>query len=495
MLQFLLLYFITLAFSKYYILSPPNLPYSNCIINSKTTDFKGLDIIYAKSLMNEFYLSNSSIDYEFKCVNFSDISTFPAQEDILFAIGGITQANSAVLQGMKLSYPISFSGLSVLLYKEEESWIFFRQLGWDAILFIIIIPLMFSFLQFFFEEREFTLEDYLWNSYSALFLMNNLKLRRISSRIMQFSLWIMGFLIWTMSLAGYFSAFYQRNPIFHIKSTDDLNNKLVVADKAYLDIIRSYGAKPSPFSQNSFEISLDFYKSSFANSFDGIRIDAFVLEDSLTSYLVNLDQNFRRIAPKFVPISNYFLFPEGIDADLMKKINEIIVKINEKSRVFDVFNEKYFKSGVRNKIPMAFIEELLIFFGVSLSICAGLNLINRLFLKKTRLMNYLIEKKVINVQECRRINFNLSKKDQIFSGLEEIIENEAVKLNAELKLRLEIMRDKINKFYDCLLITNNKNNQQDNSDEKPFRRLKKQWTFPNFLQSFKRNSISPKKFN
>lgn len=96
-------------------------------------------------------------------------------------------------------------------------------------------------------------------------------------------------------------------------------------------------------------------------------------------------------------------------------------------------------------------------------------------------MDYLIKKQIINPLFGKEKNVNFAKKHAVlssFGNLKQIIENEMNKIINEIKERLEIMTDKINKFYDVLLIKNpKKNSKEDNL--KPIRKVKKTFTFAN----------------
>ena len=482
---------LSVVFSKYYVITSSNPPFSECTTNDLSSDFKGYEIEYAKNLMSAVKSDDFEIDWAFQCLNFSNISEISSNnENILFYIGGINQYNSLELisQGMKLSYPISMSGLSILLYYELKTWVFFNNLSWIVIFFIIIIPIIIGFLQFIFEESSYVLEVYVWNAYSALFLMSNLKLTKTSSRVMIFALWFMGFIIWTMSFAGIFSCFCLQNPLFLIKSIFDLNDKYVKSSKYYLDDIIIYGAKFSPIYNQWNEFSIDFYQNMFINPNDGIYIDALVIEDPIARYIENSDKRFLRIDAQFIPIYYYLIFPETVDIGLMNIINRNILLLNEKSSIsYTSSYDSYYK------IPMQLMEELLILLGVSLSFSCIIQLISRFILPRMKISQYMIERKLLSPLKSRKKDLNFAKKKYVFStfGLfKGIIENEANKIIADIKIRLEIMSDKVTKFYDSLLIPS-KDFQIENSLSplKFGRKSKKTLTFPNLLKAIKKESI------
>ena len=277
-----------------YIVTYPNEPYSSCLPTSN--DFSGLDISYTQILMNQM---NFSLDFQFFCANFSDPSTFPDPSEILFFIGGISDSNIDyfITQEMTPSLPIISSGISILLYKENESWVFFRQFSWETIFLMIVYPLIIGTLFFFFENRKFAWEDYLWSAYSALFLLNNLKITSSSSRVMLFSLWLMGFIIWTFCFAGAFSTLYLTNPIYQIKSAYNLNDKLVLTQQTYFENIALYGGKPQLINKDD-DFSLSNFKSFFN---DKPNVGAIVLEDPLVAYIEKLDNEFLRVDANFFP--------------------------------------------------------------------------------------------------------------------------------------------------------------------------------------------------
>lgn len=445
---------------KYYIATSPNSPYSECVIDLNGTNFSGLDIEYSKKLMKELEFQNGPIDWEFKCINFSRIKYYPEINDTLFYIGGITKANSRnyLSEGMTLSYPFIISGMSILMLKQTEFWIFFHQFSWETILLILSIIIVISISHFLFEKRCFALEDYFWNSFCALFLINDLKLAKTSSKIMMFALWLMSFVIWTMSFAGIFSIIYNGNSIFQIHSANDLNDKLILSEPDYFGNLRMYGAKTKSFSFNNTNLIPNVLKSKYMNPSDGIKIDALVVEDPVANYFVNLDNNFLKVDAKFIPISFYLLFKKN--QIFQEEINKVIIKFQEEMITYETFQNNSNSSNDINKIPIYFIEELLIILGISLLICSIFNIISRLIFNKIKMTQYLMKKKILNPDNFKKKELSFRNAEQIifaFEMFKEIIDEEANKISTEITLRLEIMKDKINRFYDSLLVFRNEN--------------------------------------
>ena len=114
--------------------------------------------------------------------------------------------------------------------------------------------------------------------------------------------------------------------------------------------------------------------------------------------------------------------------------------------------------------------------------------------------NYLVEKKFLNISAKlkQKQDIFVKKPSQVLSteSLRVIIENEISKITSEIKLRLEIMTDKINRFYDIILTSkfdtlNNLEPEKVDSDEKINRKNKKPFTFPSITKGF-RKSVTDK---
>ena len=496
--QFLLILSLFSQALEKYVVTYSHEPYSSC--NPSSNEFAGLDITYTQILMSQLNLSQN---FQFLCVkNISDSSNFPNSDEILFFIGGISDSNidNFLDLGMKPSLPIISSGISILLYKSTEFWVFFRQFSWETIFLMILFPLLIGILLFYFEKKRFALEDYLWTSYSALFLMNNLKIKAFCSRIMLFSLWIMGFIIWVFCFAGAFSTLYLRNPIFQIKNAFDFNDKLVLTHEKYSENVLLYGGKVKIL-QNLEMLTLNDFRSIFIRKINEPDISAIVLEDPLAGYIENLDNDFLRVDANFFPVNFYLIFPENVDSSFEKTVNEKIMVLRENNIGYENINPSFFNRKFRKSvISMNFIDELLIIMGISLAICVFCNIFSRFIFRTSKIENYLVEKKLLNI--CAKLkekqDIFVKKPAQILSieSLKLIIENEISKITSEIKIKLEIMADKINRFYDIILtsksdILNILEPEKVDSDEKITRKNKKPFTFPSITKGF-RKSVTEK---
>lgn len=483
---FLILQIISVL-SKYYILVQNQPPYVYCDQNNKNTPFSGLDIEYSKKIIEKLNESNISFDWEFKCVSFLNISNLLPDKEILFFIGGISsnKLEDFEANGLQISHPIVPSGLSIVLFKESDSYIIFQLIKWDIILLIIFVPFIISLLQLFFEKSKIPLENFLWNSYAAFFFTNHLRLEKCSSRVLLFSLWIIGMVIWIFLFCGIYSEIIINNSHAKILSAFDLNNKLIFAERSYANEVRIYGAKVIPFNFSNFEELTDKTIVNFLNQNNKILVNSFVFEDPFANYIQNIDNRFRKIDPKFIQINFHAFFSIDIDKNLMNNINNVIVQLNQEGISYEQISPKLFQNiKIINKIPMKLIEELLIILGISLIISLVFHFSTRYLISKYNFHTFLIDKKIINQFPWMKKDINFAKKYPIrssYENLKEIIDSEFNKIIKEIKLRLEILSDKVNKFYDILLNGNirKKSKEAQPEIEKPTRQNKKMWTFPN----------------
>ena len=190
----------------------------------------------------------------------------------------------------------------------------------------------------------------------------------------------------------------------------------------------------------------------------------------------------------------YLFFPENSNVSLNSQINEAIMSLSEEKVTYEalepaIFNRKYKKS----LIPMNYIDEMLILLGICLAICIFCHLIARFWLKKLKFYEYLVNKKLVNISEelKKKQSIFVKKTRYVFSfeSLKEIIKNEVEKIASEITLRLEIMTDKINRFYDMILIAKKENSHIEvDFDEKINKKFKKPFTFPSITKGFKKSS-------
>lgn len=480
----LLIFHIIATLAKYSVLVQNVPPYIYCEEFNSNMVFSGLDIEYSKKLIKKLNENNISFDWEFKCVSFSNISNLLLDKDILFFIGGISsnKLTNFEANGLQISFPIVSSGLSILLFKDLDSYSIFQLIKWDTFLLLIFIPFIISLLQMFFEKSKIPFENFLWNSYAAFFFMNHVRLEKCSSRVLLFSLWILAMVIWVFLFSGIYSEIISNNPNSKILSAFDLNNQLILTEKAYVNDVRIYGAKIITLNYSNFENSiLDFITQNNKIMFNG-----FVFEDPVSNYIQSHDNRFRKIDPKFIPINFHIFFSNDIDKNLMNNINKIIIQLNEEGVSYEQINPELSQNiQIINKIPMQFIQELLIILGISLMISLFFHFFTRCLISKYNFHTLLIDKKIINQFPWTKKDINFAKKYPIrssFENLKEIIDSEFNKIINEIKLRLEIMSDKINKFYDFLLLNGKiKRKSKDalSEIEKPTKKNKKMWSFPN----------------
>ena len=183
------------------------------------------------------------------------------------------------------------------------------------------------------------------------------------------------------------------------------------------------------------------------------------------------------------------------------QINENIMGLREKNIAYENINPAIFsRKYKKNLISMSFINELLIILGISLAICVFCSVLSRFIFKAMKFRNYLVEKKFLNISAKlkQKQDIFVKKPSQVLSteSLRVIIENEISKITSEIKLRLEIMTDKINRFYDIILTSkfdtlNNLEPEKVDSDEKINRKNKKPFTFPSITKGF-RKSVTDK---
>ena len=141
-------------------------------------------------------------DYVFSCVNEAELARRVINSDnVTLAEGGLVISSSLVRQGYKFSQPLYSSGLNILIRCNDPRtlWSFLLPISLKVGLSLIAVSFITSIFIWLFEERNWkrpakehvvNLGEAIYDVCSSIYATNFIELRKISSKILQWTFWL-----------------------------------------------------------------------------------------------------------------------------------------------------------------------------------------------------------------------------------------------------------------------------------------------------------------
>eukprot|EP01017_Pseudomicrothorax_dubius_P025689 TRINITY_DN2803_c0_g1_i3.p1 TRINITY_DN2803_c0_g1~~TRINITY_DN2803_c0_g1_i3.p1 ORF type:complete len:507 (+),score=103.79 TRINITY_DN2803_c0_g1_i3:40-1560(+) len=449
--------FLEVIKSKKLIAVSPFDPMVRCPLNTvgKDSTFTGLDLEMFKKVAEAMKWTDN--DWDFACVEWNQMLNDILTTNKYYAgTGGISILYDRIQSGYVFSIPTLSTGVSIVDNESLNPWLFLDLFEPRLGILLLVTPLVCSFLFFIFEQRKEPYEEYLWHSYASLFFVNTVPLHRTSSRIVQVALWFL-MLILISTYTANMTAVTSVNEILNgINSPDDLNQKKVITYEGYNILLYPYGAKP--LTQPGID---DIVISKISSYLSEDVAAAYVLDDPQAQIAVWMDCHLTTKGRQFETVNYGVMFSNKTDKAEINKMNAAIEEVSSKLSA-DVRIKTYIESHPdwyprcersvnpdKDKIGVENVKGLWIILGIAIGVSIVLFLITKLpgYHQKVR---FLITKGIFKdwSDDAEEKKFG---DDLIEDNLKNVVKRVFDDLQETVDSRLNIMEQRIDRFYELLL--------------------------------------------
>ncbi|KAL4470475.1 hypothetical protein ABPG74_012086 [Tetrahymena malaccensis] len=445
---------------KYTILTSPFPPMVYCTVGDTEKDnFKGLDIEMFNVIAKQ--LGWTSTDFTYECIDFSQLNQQLQKTDKYVGfIGGLSIDSKREQDGIKFSYPMWNTGISILIYNKNDYWLQVTVLTSQIGALVIATALVIGFIHFFLERQEYCLDQFLWNSMTSIFFITTINLKRSGSRLIQITFWFMIMVVSSTYLAKMTNILTIQQPLYQIKSPYDLNDKRVIAYSVNVYQLYQYGAIPllSDFGSDGSifydDISLEQVVNNLSRG-DDFKVDAYAIDDIQAQSFEFSNCNLYLVGRNFFQFNYGMAFSMNQDPNLISQINKQIqfYSVNQfsKKQIDNFLQQNYpkcNKGSLNDQITFDQVGGLYIIQAVAICASILVYLIAKIPLIR-RILIMLQKYKIVSepIQESKALQGD----ELVLQNIKQVTKEQITKFQQSIEDRLDEMDENIIKFYEILL--------------------------------------------